>query len=179
MYNCNFRISIYGCAQTSEDAFTTETENVESQDTAAESEDASAEGELDKTVALEEHDEGEDETDQMLDDTEQDIFTYIIDDNRAVITGLQAEYESFLQENCGEIEIPDTLGGYSVVEIGDHAFENIKLNSVQIPESVEVIGNSAFRNTGVENVNLSQCHDLKEVKANAFENCNLQGQDYS
>lgn len=171
--------SIYGCAETSEDAITTETESVESQDTEAESEEASAEGELDETVALEEHDEGEDETDQMLDDTEQDIFTYIIDDNRAVITGLQAEYESFLQENYGEIEIPDTLGGYSVVEIGDHAFENIKLNSVQIPESVEVIGNSAFRNTGVENVNLSQCHDLKEVKANAFENCNLQGQDYS
>lgn len=99
-----------------------------------------------------------------------------MNDNNAVVTGLQEEYKSFLQENMSikEIEIPDTLDGYSVIEIGDHAFENIKLKSVDIPDSVEVIGKSAFRNTGIENVNISQCYNLKEVKDNAFENCNLQ-----
>ena len=177
--------SIYGCAQTAEDALTAETENIEPQDTEAESEEISDAEALNKPVVGKEHDQpdqGEDKTDPVPDYAEQDIFTYIIEDNSAVITGLQVEYENSLTENVsiyGEIEIPDTLDGYSIVEIGDHAFENTKLKSVHLPESVEIIGNSAFRNTGVENVNLSQCHDLKEVKANAFENCNLQGQDYS
>ena len=90
---------ICGCAKTVEDALATETENAGPQDTKAENE----------------------KTAPMSDDTEQEMYTYIIDDNRAVITGLQAEYENFLQEN---MVIPDTLGGYSVAEIGDHAFEH-------------------------------------------------------
>lgn len=143
-----------GCAKTVEDTLATETENAGPQNTKPENK----------------------ETAPMSDATDQDMFTYTIDDNRAVITGLKAEYENFLQEN---MVIPDTLGGYSVVEIGDHAFENIKLKSVHIPESVEVIGNSAFRNTDVEDVNISECYNLKEVKANAFENCNLHEPDYS
>ncbi len=173
--------SIYGCAKTSEDALATETENVGPQDTEAEREEASDEGALDKTANGGDHEQSEDEADPMSDTAEQDMFTYIIDDNSAVITGLQEEYENSLQENMpihGEIEIPDTLGGCPVVEIGDHAFENIKLKSVKIPKTVEVIGNSAFRNTDIENVNLSECYNLKEVKANAFENCNLHDQNY-
>ncbi len=149
--------SICGCAKTAEDTLVmepvTETESAEPQNTKAENQETSSEEALDETAA-----------------EEQELFTYIIDNDRAVITGLQAEYENFWQEN---MVIPDTLGGYSVVEIGDHAFENTKLKSVHIPESVEVIGNSAFRNTAMEDVNFSECYNLKEVKANAFENCNL------
>lgn len=137
----------------------TETESAEPQNTKAENQETSSEEALDETAA-----------------EEQELFTYIIDNDRAVVTGLQTEDTSGLQE---EMVIPDTLGGYSVVEIGDHAFENIQLKSVRIPESVEVIGNSAFRNTDIEDVNFSQCYNLKEVKANAFENCNLHEPDYS
>ena len=131
----------------------------------------------DKPVAGEEQEQGEEKADPLSNAAEQDMFTYIISDNGAVITGLQEGYEGLGQESMStdrEIKIPDTLGGYSVVEIGDHAFENIKLKSVNIPESVEIIGESAFRNTDIENVNFSQCHNLKEVKDYAFENCNLQ-----
>ena len=174
--------SIFGCAKTAGDAFATKMESAGLQDTEAERKEASNERELEQTVVGEEHDQGETETALVPDATEQDLFTYIIDDDHAVITGLQADYEISLQENMsidGEIVIPDTLGGYPVVEIGDHAFENIKLKSVRIPESVEVIGNSAFKNTDIENANISRCYNLKEVKANAFENCNLRDQDYS
>lgn len=178
--------SICGCAKTTEGTLAAETENAGPQDTEAESEEASdksdeSDEESGNIVPGEECDQDEDETDSLSDATEQDMFTYIIDDNGAVITGLQAEYENFLQENMTtdqKIEIPDTLGGYSVVEIGDHAFENIKLKSVYLPESVEVIGNSAFRNTDIENVNIRECYNLKEVKAKAFENCNLQDHQY-
>ncbi|MDE7253558.1 MAG: leucine-rich repeat domain-containing protein [Acetatifactor sp.] len=149
--------SICGCAQTTEDTLVmesvTETESAEPQNTKAEKQKTSSEEALEETAA-----------------EEQELFTYIIDNDHAVVTGLQTEDASGLQER---MVIPDTLGGYSVVEIGDHAFENTKLKNVRIPESVEVIGNSAFRNTNIEDVNFSQCYNLKEVKANAFENCNL------
>lgn len=157
--------SIYGCAKTAEDFLATETENVGSQDTEAENEEASDEGDEDKTIVVEEHDQGKDETDLMLDTTERGMFTYIIDDDSAVITGLQARYENSWRNNMPaykrKIEIPDTLGGYTVVEIGDNAFEDIKLYSVYIPESVEIIGNSAFRNTDIVDVNISQCYNFE------------------
>lgn len=148
---------ICGCAKAPQDSVAVETENAETED----------KGEPDKPVAGEEQEQGEEKADPLSNAAEQDMFTYIISDNGAVITGLQEGYEGLGQESMStdrEIKIPDTLGGYSVVEIGDHAFENIKLKSVNIPESVEIIGESAFRNTDIENVNFSQCHNLKEVK---------------
>lgn len=161
-----------GCAKTSQDTLAVETEYTETEDNV----------ELDEPAAGEKPEQSQEETDPMLNDTEQELFTYIISGNSAVVTGLQEGYEDFWQKSMSTergIEIPDTLGGYSVVEIGDHAFENIKLKSVNIPESVEVIGNSAFRNTDIENVNFSQCYNLKEVKDKAFENCNLQEDEYN
>lgn len=158
---------IWGCAETSQDSVVVEMKSVEAED----------KGEPDKPVVGEEQEQGEEKADPLSNAEQQDMFTYIISDNGAVVTGLQEGYEGLGQESMStdrEIKIPDTLGGYSVVEIGDHAFENIKLKSVNIPESVEIIGESAFRNTDIENVNFSQCHNLKEVKDHAFENCNLQ-----
>lgn len=158
---------ICGCAKTSQGSVVVEMENAEAED----------KGEPDKPVVGEEEEQDEENAAPLLNAEQQDMFTYIISDNGAVVTGLQEEYEGFGQESMStdrEIKIPDTLGGYSVVEIGDHAFENIKLKSVSIPESVEIIGESAFRNTDIENVNFSQCYNLKEVKNNAFEHCNLQ-----
>lgn len=158
---------ICGCAETPKDSVGVEMKNAEAED----------KGEPDKLVVGEEEEQDEENADSLLNAEQQDMFTYIISDNGAVVTGLQEGYEGFGQESMStdrEIKIPDTLGGYSVVEIGDHAFENIKLKSASIPESVEIIGESAFRNTDIENVNFSQCYNLKEVKDNAFENCNLQ-----
>lgn len=127
---------------------------------------------------LAESEESYEENNESAEDenTEQELYTYIIEDNSAVITGVQEEYEMFLQQNIPnpKIEIPATLSGYSVVEIGDSVFENIQLKRVYLPDSVEVIGDSTFRNTGIEDVNFSQCYNLRKVGANAFENCNLQ-----
>ena len=108
--------------------------------------------------------------------TDQVLYICFIEDNSAVITGLQEEYESYLQQNIsdGKIEIPDTLGGYPVVEIGDRVFEGINLKRVYLPDSIEVIGDSVFRNTGIEYINISECYNLKKVGDSAFENCDLQ-----
>lgn len=173
--------NIYGCAQ-AEDTLTAESASAGQQDVKTENKEVSDAEVSDNTSSEKESDQSGGKTDSAPNDTKQDIFTFIIADNNTIITGLQEEYGNSLPENVfidGEIEIPDTLGGYSVTEIGGHAFENTEIKSVCLPETIEVIGDSAFRNTGIEKVNLSQCHNLKEVKANAFENCNLQDQDYA
>ncbi len=115
-------------------------------------------------------------------ESEPEKYSYIIDNDIAIITGFQEEYQISRQESMSmdsELKIPDTLGGHPVVEIGDSAFENIRLKSVELPDSVEIIGNSAFRNTNAEAVNLSQCYNLKEIRDYAFENCNLQEDQYN
>ena len=64
-----------------------------------------------------------------------------------------------------EIEIPE-----GVIAIGDRAFEGLHITSVKLPESLERIGNSAFR----------KCPDLREIEIpesvkeigdGAFEGC--------
>lgn len=152
---------IYGCARMAQSTLTVEIENVETENTElqyTEAEGKEEEGELGRSVVDERQEQDKRETDLLSNTSGQDMFTYIIHDSGAVVTGLQEEYKRLLKENrsvYGEIEIPDTLGGNSVVEIGDRAFENTKLKSVALPDSVEVIGNSAFRNADIENVNCS------------------------
>ena len=66
-----------------------------------------------------------------------DDYTYSVNGNGATITGYTGA--------GGEIMIPSTLGGYTVVAIGDDAFESItSLTSVTIPDNVTSIGSGAF-----------------------------------
>lgn len=134
---------IYGCAKTPQNNPAAEMETAETESENLQNTEA-------VTRELEDEKEPEqdkEETASMLSTAKQDMFTYIINDNNAVITGLQEEYKNFLLENIStdsEITIPDTLGGCPVIEIGDRAFENIGLKNVSIPASVEKIGNRAF-----------------------------------
>ena len=170
--------SIFGCARAPKGASVVERENGESESAETESKDTTDERNADKSVVGEEHKQDREETDGMSDAVKWDMYTYAVGDNGTVITGLKEEYTDLLQRNIiyREIEIPHTLGAHLVTEIGDGAFENIELISVDMPESVEVIGNSAFKNTGIANVNFSECHNMKTVGNSAFENCNLQDQ---
>ena len=75
-------------------------------------------------------------TDNDNTDTE---FTYTVSGTNATITGFTG--------TATELEIPTTIDGYAVTEIGDSAFENCTLlTSVEIPSSVTTIGIDAFRN---------------------------------
>ena len=173
--------SIFGCARTAKGApvvaYVIERENVESEATEAESEDVADERDVDKCLVGEEHRQDKEETDGMSDAVKRDMYTYVVGDNGTVITGLKEEYKDIIHR-YREIEIPHTLGAHLVTEIGDGAFEDIKLHGVHFPESIEVIGNSAFRNTGIVNVNFSECYKLETVGANAFESCDLLQHQY-
>lgn len=60
------------------------------------------------------------------------------------ISGGNAVIDSYVGEET-EVDIPETLGGLSVTEIGYAAFSgNVKITSVKIPESVKRINHDAF-----------------------------------
>lgn len=68
----------------------------------------------------------------------EEYFTYTIESRRATITGFDQNYQ-------GLVVIPKTLGGYSVVSIGEGAFSGcLGITGVIIPKGVTSIGKSAF-----------------------------------
>ena len=69
------------------------------------------------------------------------------------------------------VVIPETVGGYTIVEIGESAFEsNTVITSVTLPSTVTSIGNYAFRNcTNLDTIILST--NLQEIGIEAFEGC--------
>lgn len=56
-----------------------------------------------------------------------------------------------------EVEIPSSIGGIPVKEIDNSAFAEKQMNSVVIPDSVEIIGNNAFYS----------CTELSDIKFSA------------
>lgn len=72
---------------------------------------------------------------------------YEIKDGTAKIYG-------YYGDESGHVEIPETLNGYTVTEIGNSAFLGRAITSVTIPDSVTVIGDFSF----------AHCPNLKEVQ---------------
>lgn len=72
---------------------------------------------------------------------------YEIKDGTAKIYG-------YYGDESGHVEIPETLNGYTVTEIGNSAFLGREITSVTIPDSVTVIGDFSF----------AHCPNLKEVQ---------------
>lgn len=72
-------------------------------------------------------------------------YEYVIDiNNKATIT----KYNG----TAVEIDIPNKLGDYDVVEIDDAVFSDKELTRVTIPDGVEIIGNDAFKGNELTDV---------------------------
>jgi hypothetical protein len=75
-------------------------------------------------------------------------FFYVLADGGATITG-------YSQELLGDLVIPGELDGYPVTSIGDSAFADcMEIANVTIPESVTKIEGEAFARSGVTSVNI-------------------------
>jgi len=73
------------------------------------------------------------------------------------------------------VVIPEMVGTYQVTEIGAYAFSyQEELVSVELPSSIKKIGFSAFSNcTSLEEINLDEVSQLKEIGGLAFEKTSL------
>ncbi len=71
---------------------------------------------------------------------------------------------------AADVLIPSTLNGYKIVEIGAEAFRGNGLKKVTIPNTVTVIGASAFENcASLTTVILSD--NVNDIDESAFDNC--------
>ncbi|MBP3268695.1 MAG: leucine-rich repeat domain-containing protein, partial [Ruminococcus sp.] len=90
-------------------------------------------------------------------------FDYEIYEGRTIITKYNGK--------ASNVEIPAEVEGVPVCEIGFYCFEaNYQLESVTLPETVDIIGEGAFMDCG----SLSQINipaNLKEVQRGAFVGC--------
>ena len=88
-------------------------------------------------------------------------WVYEVAKRKAIINYYDAEID-------GKLEIPATLGGYQVTEIGWDAFsECIGLTEIIIPDSVKTIGESAFYGcTGLTKITLP--NSVKQIEKTAF-----------
>ena len=90
-------------------------------------------------------------------------YSYTLDDaGNAVITG----YNGY----ATALSIPSTIDGYTVTKIGGSAFSYSGLRAVTIPDSVTIIGDSAFYNCkALTSVSLPD--SLTEIESSAFREC--------
>lgn len=90
-------------------------------------------------------------------------YSYTVANGEATITDCD-------ENITGDIEIPNVLGGYPVVKIGDNAFEGCeKVSGIVIPEGVAEIGVHSFSITSLRNITIP--NSLRKVDVDAFDNC--------
>lgn len=93
-----------------------------------------------------------------------DNFTYEISDGKATITGYTG--------NEAEVTVPGEIEGYTVTAIGKMAFFEKTVQTVTLPDSVEIIGESAFNSCqSLRTVIVS--NNLKRIEKQAFQNSTL------
>ena len=98
-----------------------------------------------------------------------EILTYVMQPNNETcfIKGLTDNGKTL-----SSITIPAELGGYTVTKINSQAFINCTFSSVTIPASVEIIGESAFKNCGsLSTVTIGDNSQLNRIDTLAFANC--------
>jgi len=94
-------------------------------------------------------------------------YTYEIANGEATITDVDIAIS-------GDIIVPSTLGGYPVTAIGDYAFSECTLNSIEIPASVTSLGESVFSEvTGGDITQLKFLGDAPTVIPTRTSNENL------
>ena len=93
-------------------------------------------------------------------------FTYSVNNGIATITDCD-------ETVAGTVTIPSSLGGYTVREIGDYAFQNCQgITGVTIGSNITKIGDYAFRNCKTLK-SISIPNNVVEVGYSAFEGCAL------
>lgn len=89
-------------------------------------------------------------------------FDYTIQNGEVTITGYKG--------TGGEVDIPSTIDGYPVTEIGGYAFSNLSnIWKINIPDTVKKIGNAAFMSTSITDITIPA--GVEEIPFSAFARC--------
>ena len=94
---------------------------------------------------------------------DDDVFKASVCDGGIQIIGTNSE-----AINCGQIIVPESIGGKAVVSIADNAFSETNAETVILPESVRNIDFGAFES----------CTNLKTVYLNSEELDSVKGAEY-
>ena len=72
-----------------------------------------------------------------------------------------------------DLVIPREIDGYTVTKISPYAFNGSNIETVTLPDTIEMIGEGAFKNCKkLKSVHgLENCNGLKEIKAYTFSYC--------
>lgn len=92
--------------------------------------------------------------------TNPKLLSYEVLDEGVTITGLK-------DNNLAKVIIPDVIEGKTVTRIGQNAFASaLFLDSITLPDSVEIIDDEAFINTKIKEFNCPR--NLKKIGMRAF-----------
>ncbi len=70
-----------------------------------------------------------------------------------------------------KVNVPDTLGGLPVTEIGEDAFGYTYIEKIELPDTIEKIGNLAFRGCNFTSFEIPP--KVTEISDNTFDGCSL------
>ena len=74
----------------------------------------------------------------------------------------------------GGVNIPEKVGSYNIIEVGDYAFKGNDITSISLPSTIQSIGKSAFENcTKLAALDFQQLPNLQIIGENAFKNSGL------
>lgn len=96
---------------------------------------------------------------------EDDILSYLtyeIKNGEVIITGSDENIQ-------GNIVLPETIEGYPVTEIGQHAFMQSRISFVEFSDTLKKIGYGAFWNSGLEVVSIPDSVEI--IEEDAFGDC--------
>lgn len=103
-------------------------------------------------------------------DMEYLVITGVAEDKRELFEAYMADMEKH-RLGGASLDIPGDIGGIPVREVGAEAFAGMKIPEVEFPDTVTMIGNGAFRDTGLSKLYLPS--GLESIGSEAFENCCL------
>ncbi|MGN0581932.1 MAG: leucine-rich repeat protein [Oscillospiraceae bacterium] len=93
-------------------------------------------------------------------------YTYeVTEDSEIMITGTVSDTKT-------DLIIPDYIDDMPVSVIGEKAFYNKGINSIQLPSNLKKIGNSAFKECGITSVDISKTM-ITEIGDYAFSGCKI------
>lgn len=101
-----------------------------------------------------------------------DGYYYTLQNNKATIVGIDPEFKSTNNKRY----VPSTLDKqyqFIVVAIGNYAYENTDMiDEIFIPDTVETIGEGAFKGSSIKSVELG--YNVKSIGKDAFADCELE-----